>query len=74
MLFSTEYDDWVTGFAIAAKVIGNCNYSVVILYASEIFPTEVRNSAMGSSFMVASLAFVVAPYFGAPMVSVSNRW
>ena len=68
----TAYDNVVTGLAIFAKSISTASYTIVFIWASELFPTEVRNSAMGSVMMLACVANIVAPYIGEPLVSVDN--
>jgi MFS family permease len=64
-----DYEGMVTGFAIFAKALATCTYTIVFIYASELFPTEVRNSAMGTAMMAASFGSIISPYFGAPMAS-----
>ena len=54
--------------AVVGKAIAVINYSVLFVYASEIFPTEVRNAAMGVAQMFSCSGGVVSPYIGKPMV------
>jgi hypothetical protein len=64
----TDYDYVVTGLAIFAKSVGTASYTIVFIFASEIYPTEVRNAAMGSTMMAGCIANIASPYFGKPMV------
>ena len=43
-------------------------YSVVYVYGSEIFPTEVRNVGMGWASMFECFGGIVAPLVAGPMV------
>jgi OCT family organic cation transporter-like MFS transporter 4/5 len=42
-------------------------YSVVYVYASEIFPTEVRNIGVGTASMFARISSMAAHYVGGPL-------
>lgn len=56
---------WSTTFGCIGCL---CNYMVFIviyLYASELFPTVVRNAAIGISSMMARLGAMVAPFVAA---------
>merc|ERR1711862_175481 len=37
-------------------------FALIYLYSAEMFPTEVRNTALGTCSMVARLGSLVAPY------------
>jgi len=51
------------------KAFISFGYSVVFVYASEIFPTEVRNIAVGTAAMCARISSMAASYVGGPLVS-----
>lgn len=40
----------------------SATYSVVTLYAAELFPTEIRNSALGTCSTWAHVGSITAPY------------
>jgi len=58
----------LTVFNVVCKAVIVLNFAVLYVYVAEIFPTEVRNSAMGVAQMFNYLGGVVAPYIGEPMV------
>jgi len=48
-------------------------YSVVYVYASEIFPTEIRNIGVGTAAMCGRVSSMAASYVGGPLVrSISS--
>nr|XP_024216765.1 solute carrier family 22 member 5-like isoform X2 [Halyomorpha halys] len=48
--------------SLFGRLVGTGAYGVVMLYASELFPTEHRNFAIGSCTTVAQLGPLLAPY------------
>jgi len=56
-------------FAMFGKAFISFGYSVVFVYASEIFPTEVRNIGVGTAAMCARISSMAASYVGGPLVS-----
>ncbi|XP_049840116.1 organic cation transporter protein isoform X3 [Schistocerca gregaria] len=54
------------GLRMAVAMVGRlcigAVYSVVILYTSELFPTVVRNTAVGTSATVSHMGATIAPY------------
>lgn len=50
-----------TGLAILAKVILACNFAIIYSYTAELFPTMVRNSALGLCTMSSRLAGTLVP-------------
>jgi len=56
-------------FAMFGKAFISFAYSVVYVYASEIFPTEVRNIGVGVAAMSARVSSMSASYVGGPLVS-----
>ncbi|XP_045523502.1 organic cation transporter protein-like [Pieris brassicae] len=64
----------IIGFAILGQMINYVSFVLIYLYTSEVFPTVVRNSAMGFVSMCARIGGFIAPFVvdieAAPWVSV----
>ena len=58
----------LTVLNIVGKAVIVMNFAVLFVYAAEIFPTEVRNGAMGVAQMFTFVGGILAPYIGDPMV------
>jgi len=58
-------------FAMFGKAFISLGYSVVYVYASEIFPTEVRNVGVGTAAMCGRVSSMAASYAGGPLVSLT---
>ena len=56
-------EQWIT---TVLALIGKCGiagaFAVTWLYSSELFPTVIRNSSMGTSSLCARVGGIVAPY------------
>ena len=68
----TDHFVAATVFALFGKGFISVAYAVVYLFASEIFPTEVRQVGMGTASMLARISGMAAPYVGGPLVSTSE--
>ena len=68
----TEYATIATVFALCGKAFISVAFAVVYVYASEIFPTEVRNAGLGTASMCARISSIVAAYVGGPLVSTDS--
>jgi len=55
-------------FAMFGKAFISFAYSVVYVYASEIFPTEIRNVGVGTAAMCGRISSMAASYVGGPLV------
>jgi len=56
-------------FALLGKTLICITYSVLYVFANELFPTEVRNVGVGTASMSARLSSMAASYAGGPLVS-----
>ena len=63
-----DYGTAVTGLSMVGKAFITMTYSIIYVFASEVFPTEVRNVALGTGSLFGGIGSMVAPYVGAPMV------
>jgi len=65
----------VTGKAVLAQ-IGKFaitgSFSMVFVYAVEVFPTVIRNAGLGSASVLARVGGIVAPYIGRELGKVSK--
>ena len=64
---------WIT---VVLALIGKCGiagaFAIIWLYSSEIFPTVMRNSALGTSSVCARIGGIVSPYI-ANLVNNKNQ-
>lgn len=49
-------------FAMIGKFCASASYAIIYLYSSELFPTSIRNSCMGSCSMMARIGAITAPF------------
>jgi len=64
-----ECDVATVVFAMLGKAFISFAYSVVYVYASEIFPTEIRNVGVGTAAMCGRVSSMAASYVGGPLVN-----
>ncbi|XP_042889431.1 uncharacterized protein LOC122264551 [Penaeus japonicus] len=57
-------------FTMVGKMAITAAYQIVYLYASELFPTEVRQRGMGTATMVAKVGSVSAPFLVETLSSI----
>ncbi|KAL4222696.1 hypothetical protein ACF0H5_018737 [Mactra antiquata] len=57
-----EYTVSTSVLVMIAKFGASAAFSTVYIYTGELYPTSVRNSAMGSSSMMARVGGMIAPY------------
>ncbi|XP_068157504.1 organic cation transporter protein [Drosophila tropicalis] len=53
---------WIVAFAMLGRFGISATYSVVTLYTAELYPTEIRNSALGTCSTFAHIGSISAPY------------
>ncbi|XP_034487324.1 organic cation transporter protein [Drosophila innubila] len=53
---------WIVSFAMLGRFGISATYSVVTLYTAELYPTEIRNSALGTCSTWAHVGSISAPY------------
>ncbi|EDW67546.1 organic cation transporter protein [Drosophila virilis] len=53
---------WIVAFAMLGRFGISATYSVVTLYTAELYPTEIRNSALGTCSTWAHVGSISAPY------------
>ena len=58
---------------MVGKMAISATFNLGYLYTSELFPTPVRNMAVGSSSMMARISGLVAPFMGKPLVNYKNH-
>jgi len=64
-----DFQTATTVLSILGKALVCIAFSVVYVHSSELFPTEVRNVALGTASMCARISSLAAPYVGAPLVN-----
>ena len=58
----------VTSLTMSGKFAITMSFNIIYLFTAELFPTSVRNMAVGSSSMVARISGMIAPFTGKPLV------
>ncbi|XP_015930794.1 organic cation transporter protein isoform X2 [Parasteatoda tepidariorum] len=53
---------WVIAFSMGGKFFSSGSFDIVYIYTAEIFPTVVRNVAVGSSSTFARIGALLAPF------------
>ncbi|XP_036324369.1 organic cation transporter protein isoform X1 [Rhagoletis pomonella] len=53
---------WIISFAMLGRFGISATYSIVTLYTAELYPTEIRNSALGTCSTWAHVGSISAPY------------
>jgi len=67
----TDYHAATVVLAMLGKTLICITYSVLYVFANELFPTEVRNVGVGTASMCARLSSMSASFVGGPLVSCS---
>lgn len=58
----TDNSNWIVAVAMLARFGITAVYAIVTLHTAEMFPTDIRNSALGTSSMFAHVGSIAAPY------------
>ena len=58
----SEQNIWLITLAMIGKMCITSTYAIIYVFTAELFPTVVRNVAVGSSSMIARVGGAVAPY------------
>ena len=69
-----EYETVATALSMCGKMFISAAYSIVYVFASEIFPTEIRNIGMGTGNMCSRISSMAAAYVGGPLVSLADLY
>lgn len=59
----------MTALSLTGKGFVTMAFTGIYVYTTELFPTEVRNIAMGSASLCARISGMFAPLMGGPLVS-----
>ncbi|XP_013097503.1 organic cation transporter protein [Stomoxys calcitrans] len=62
MVVPQESTVWIVAFAMLGRFGITATYAVVTLYAAELFPTEIRGTALGTCSTWAHVGSISAPY------------
>lgn len=62
MLINSDWSMGVLSAALVGRLCSSAAYSVAVLFTTELFPTETRNTAIGMCTTVAQFASIIAPY------------
>ena len=68
----TDNTQLITSLALVGKLSISLSFAVAYIYAAELFPTVIRNNAMGVTSMAARLGGIVAPVI-IPLVSKKHE-
>lgn len=58
----SERANFLLFVALLGKFCVSAVFSVSLLYISELYPTEIRNTGLGTSLTVSQIGSVIAPY------------
>ncbi|GFO15329.1 organic cation transporter protein [Plakobranchus ocellatus] len=61
-LGGAEYEWMVTGLALTGRMFSSAAYAILYVMSAELFPTVVRNSAIGVCCVFESLGGITSPY------------
>lgn len=64
----------VVSIAMVGRLGVSAAYAIVTLYTTELFPTEVRNSAVGVSSMFGHVGSMLAPFVVDFLVDILILW
>lgn len=53
---------WIVTVAMLGRFGVSSVYAIITLYTSELFPTEIRNSAVGASSTMGHVGSMAAPF------------
>ncbi|XP_055370812.1 organic cation transporter protein [Condylostylus longicornis] len=56
------YEQWLVVFAMSGRFGISGVYSIVTLFTTELFPTEIRNTALGTCSTMSHVGSMIAPY------------
>lgn len=66
-----DNSDWAVGVAMFGRTGISAVFAVIILQTAELFPTELRSSAVGTSSTMAHVGSISAPYIADLLGSVA---
>ncbi|ELU05582.1 hypothetical protein CAPTEDRAFT_153730 [Capitella teleta] len=69
-LLNSNLEDVATGLSIVGKGAAAAGFAAIYVYTAELYPTNIRNIALGSASMVARVSGMAAPFVGGQMVDV----
>ena len=61
-IFFTATDTIVLVLSMIGKFGSSAAFATIYLFSAELFPTVVRNSAMGASAAFSGVGAIIAPY------------
>jgi MFS family permease len=69
---TSDMTDVIMGVAMVGRLCIGADYSVIILYTAELFPTVNRNVAVGTCSTMSQIGSILAPYIVDLLVSCMN--
>lgn len=69
-LFLAGLLEVVTFLSLVCRAAMSSIYGLFYIYTALLFPTEVRQMALGSSVCIGSAVGLAAPYIAGPLVSI----
>lgn len=57
-----ESTTWIVIMAMMGRFFVSSVYAIITLYTTELFPTEIRNSAVGASSTCGHIGSMIAPF------------
>ncbi|KAL1131480.1 hypothetical protein AAG570_011097, partial [Ranatra chinensis] len=62
LIIPEGYSELVLGVALIGRFCMCAVFAIIILYTSELFPTTIRNTAIGTSLTMAQFGCIAAPF------------
>lgn len=59
---------------LLGKFCVSAEFSVSLLYISELYPTTIRNTGLGTSFTVSQIGSIIAPYLVELLVKITKQY
>ena len=72
IFFFLESANFLLFVALLGKFCVSAVFSVSLLYISELYPTTIRNTGLGTSLTISQIGSVIAPYVVELLVITNN--
>ena len=67
----TGHPKALLGVIFVGRIFISGAFNMIYMYTSELFPTDVRNSVVGSASSMGRISGLIAAFVGGPLVSIN---